>query len=202
MSLEKFLGTILILQKTNKQTNKVKIVKLMIVIIYSFLVLIYFYTIGTGMDISFPFAYKYRFLGEGLGGLALWTLVAVYFRSVLKIAIKHKWLDRLYDLLSLKEEKYKKIPMLLLKYLTVYHPIIGFIAFTSLTLHCIFSSNFINIPILRTVLILMITQGILGILIKIKLPSFIRKKVYSWHTNLNFVVLIAIFAAIGHLFVD
>jgi len=48
----------------------------------------------------------------------------------------------------------------------------------------------------------MITQGVLGILIKIKLPSFIRKRVYSWHTNLNFVVLIAIFAAIGHLFVD
>ncbi len=106
--------------------------------------------------------------GEFFGTLGFICLAIAYGRTMVKLAVNEGGLfERVTPLDS--DGKIKKVYDFFMKVMNKTHPYIGGAAIISLFLHGYLTSNFLNNLLLRMVLVVMAWQGLLGLLIMIKL---------------------------------
>ena len=135
----------------------------------------------------------------GTGGL--WTLAIIYGRSILKILLnKGELLQRL-----IPEEHYNKSRSLsfqILAFLNRTHKYAGAFALVFLSTHSLLMGlNHWNL-FLMLVLVILAWQGLFGIFLVVKFAlSSLKRYGYLVHAQLFTGVMIAVFAAFGHLLV-
>jgi len=139
-------------------------------------------------------------VGDFLGILGLISLVFVYSRTLLKITVQKGTLSKRLE--PLESENFKIEPFMkkTLRISNILHPYLGIIAVVAITLHCYLVSSFMNNWLLRAALILIIWQGLFGLLLKFRfVPSFLRKHSYLVHAQFFTGILLLILAGLGHL---
>ncbi len=141
-------------------------------------------------------------IGEGLGEIALWLLLFIYARTVLKLVIGNGGLARriLPDYSSPIDASYFKR---LLSFLNRTHVYFGIAAVAIILLHIVLLGLPMNILFFPAVLILVIWQGLFGMFLSWKYsPKELRKFSYLVHAQFFTGIMIGIFAFFGHILID
>ncbi len=140
-------------------------------------------------------------LGEGVGSFAIWGLVLLYCRGLLKLlANEGPWLQRFLP--QEYSEMTQSLGLRFLQLLNRSHPALGILTIALLAGHAgLTSSNNMNLFLVLT-MVVVFWQGGFGLFLKTRLtPLSLRKYTYAVHAQLVSGGLILIFAGFGHLLV-
>ena len=138
-------------------------------------------------------------IAEIFGMAGLCTLVVIYGRSVLKIALNEgpllqRFIPEAYYDLSLSAVRR------FLGFLNRTHKSVGAAAVAIFPVHALLMGPAQWNLFLKMVLILLAWQGIFGLLLVVRFPiSSLKRYGYLVHAQLFTGVMIAVFAAFGHL---
>ena len=141
-------------------------------------------------------------IGEGLGEIALWLLLFIYGRTVLKLVIGNGGLARriLPDYSSPIDASIFKQ---LLGFLNRTHVYFGIATVAIILLHIALLGLPLDILFFPVVLALVIWQGLFGLFMSWKYsPKQLRKFSYLVHAQFVTGIMIGIFAFFGHILID
>ena len=141
-------------------------------------------------------------VGEFFGEVALWVLIFIYARTVLKLAIGKGAITQ-----RVVPEIYQStaLPVLkrLLNVLNKTHVYVGIAAVAVVILHIALIGLPLEILFFPIVLALVIWQGLFGFFIRWKYsPRELKKFSYLVHAQFITGIMIGIFAYFGHMLVD
>jgi hypothetical protein len=141
-------------------------------------------------------------LGEGIGEIALWILLFIYARTVIKLALGKGALSRRI----LPQYSSPINPSLfqnLIRFLDRTHIYFGIAAVAIIMLHIVLMGIPMQILFFPAVLILVIWQGLFGMFISWRYtPKELKKLSYLVHAQLFTGITMGIFAFLGHIFID
>lgn len=141
-------------------------------------------------------------LGEGLGEIALWALLFIYVRTVLKLLIGKGALSK--RILPEFTSPIDARPLQkLISYLDRTHIYFGSATIAIILLHIILSGIPMHILFFPAVLGLVIWQALFGMIISWRYsPKELKKLSYLVHAQLFTGIMMGVFAYFGHMLID
>jgi hypothetical protein len=141
-------------------------------------------------------------LGEGVGELAMWALIFIYFRTALKLVMGKGPISR-----RLLPEYTAPPAASVLKKMMVWldrtHVHVGIASTALIILHVVLMGSPLSNLFFPAVLALVAWQAMFGFFLRWRsAPKEVRKLSFSVHAQLLTGVMMGIFAYFGHLLVD
>ena len=170
-----------------------------IVLLASILYFLYAYTVYPPTPERETFLTE---IGEVFGELALWALIFIYARTVLKLAIsKNPFVKRLLP--DFSPPKDRSILQRLLGFLNRTHVYVGIATIAIILVHIALVGMSMKILFFPAVLALVVWQGLFGMFLTWKYsPKELKKFSYLVHAQFLTGIMIGIFAYFGHLLID
>ena len=170
-----------------------------IVLLASILYFLYAYTVYPPTPERETFLTE---IGEVFGELALWALIFIYARTVLKLAIsKNPFVKRLLP--DFSPPKDRSILQRLLGFLNRTHVYVGIATIAIILVHIALVGMSMKILFFPAVLALVVWQGLFGMFLTWKYsPEELKKFSYLVHAQFLTGIMIGIFAYFGHLLID
>ena len=141
-------------------------------------------------------------IGEGLGEIALWLVIFIYLRTLLKVVLGKGGVSKrlLPSYSSPVDARYFKT---LITYLDRTHIYFGIAAIAVSLLHVVMVGLPMHILFFPAVLALLLWQGAFGMFISWRYsPKELRKFSYLVHAQLFTGIMMGVFAYFGHLLID
>lgn len=141
-------------------------------------------------------------VGESFGEIGLWLLLFIYFRTLIKLLLgKGPIAKRILPEYSPPIDP--KLFNKLIHFLDRTHVYFGVSAVAIILLHIVLVGMPMHILFFPAVLVLIIWQGLFGMLISWRhTPEELKKFSYLVHAQLFTGIMIGVFAYFGHILID
>lgn len=141
-------------------------------------------------------------IGEGFGEVALWLLLFIYARTLLKLLFEKGALQERI-LPNYVYEPTQTLVQKILIPLNRTHVYVGVATLAVTFLHIVMVGFHFEIVLFQVVMILLIWQGVFGFFLRWKFsPKQLKKFSYLVHAQFLTGIMIGIFAYVGHWMVD
>ncbi len=141
-------------------------------------------------------------IGEGLGEVALWLLLFIYMRTVMKLLLgKGPIAKRILPEYTPPVDP--KLFNRFMHFLDRTHVYVGIGAVAIILLHAVLAGIPMQILFFPAVLLLVVWQGLFGLFISWRhTPNELKKFSYLVHAQLSTGIMIGVFAYLGHVLID
>ncbi len=141
-------------------------------------------------------------VGEGLGNIAMWAILFIYARTLLKLIVgKGKLSERLIP--EYAHQTTVSLWRQALRYLNKTHVHVGIATTAVVLLHIAFSGGMLSNLFFIAVLALILWQGVFGMFLRWKYsPVELKRFSYLVHAQFFTGITMGIFAWFGHMLID
>ncbi len=141
-------------------------------------------------------------IGEGFGTVALWGLLFIYGRTLLKLIMGQGPLaQRLFP--DYTPPAAASLFQRLLNLLNSTHAYVGIVTVALILIHIALTGGLMQNWFFPTVLVLVMWQSLFGLFLTWRYtPKELKKFAYLVHAQLMTGIMIGIFAVFGHLLID